>query len=212
MTGFSSPSAPNYNSFSNKYVGDTDHVFGNNSSNKINPRYNGMKVSREVYLDLESDGYKYDMVDGLLVLSPSAKYGHGKCQGKTLFLIHNYLKANPVGEVVTEIDIFLPDGGDVLRPDISFILNENLGIVQGHIHGVPDLVCEILSESTEKRDTGVKAERYLVNGVKEYWVLDPRNQTVQVWHNRKTRWKKETKGPFESQVLKGFSLSKENSF
>jgi len=176
------------------------------------PSYLGMKVSREVYLDLKEDGYKYDMVDGFLVLSPSAKYGHGKCQARFIGILSEYLQKIPIGEVVAEVDIFLPDGGDVLRPDITFILNENLGIVQGHIHGVPDLVCEVLSEATEKRDLGVKAERYLSNGVKEYWILDPRNQTTQVWFNQKTKWKKEKKEPLASQVLYEFSVTKDQIF
>ena len=72
-----------------------------------------------------------------------------------------------------KVDILLPDGGDVVRPDITVILNQNMGIVKTHIHGVPDLVAEVLSPSTRTRDLGEKSERYLHNSIPEYWILDP---------------------------------------
>ncbi|MDH5718177.1 MAG: hypothetical protein OEZ22_11150 [Spirochaetia bacterium] len=45
---------------------------------KHKPRYHGMKVTREIYLDLEDDGYRYDMIDGVLYMSPSASFEHNK--------------------------------------------------------------------------------------------------------------------------------------
>ena len=173
---------------------------------KLTPRYEGLKVTREEYLDLYDDGFKYDMVEGVLHMSPSPFYEHGKVQNKFGHLIQTYLDKSPIGEVVTEVDVLLPDGQDVFRPDITFILNENLHIVKKHIHGSPDLICEILSDSTRARDLGVKADRYLKNGVKEYWIIDPDNKTSELWVNNQTNWIKSDEDSLESNLLKGFKI------
>ena len=111
------------------------------------------------------------------------------------------------------MDIFLPDGGDVLRPDLSVILEDNYPIIKRHIHGAPDLVCEILSESTEKRDLGEKADRYLTNGIKEYWIINPKNLTIQVWKNRECkRWEKSDGNLLESEIIPGFRVDSTEVF
>lgn len=174
--------------------------------------YHGLKVTREEYLDLDDDGNKYDMVDGVLIMAPSAEFEHGKLQVLFSHLLRTYLDKKPLGELAAEIDIFLPDGGDVLRPDASFILNENTHIIKKHIHGAPDLVVEVLSESTRSRDLGVKADRYLKCGVKEYWIIDPQTRTVQAWINRLNLWEKREGSAPESELLPGFSVAADQLF
>ncbi|MCS6972793.1 MAG: Uma2 family endonuclease, partial [Leptospiraceae bacterium] len=156
----------------------------------VSPRYQGLPVTREEYLDLEEDGFKYDVIDGVMQMAPSPSFEHNDAESALITVLRNYLQRKPIGKAVIETDVFLPDGGDPLRPDISLILNENLHIVKTHIHGTPDLVCEVLSAATRERDLGVKAERYLKCGVKEYWIADPDNKTLQVWYNAKDHWEK----------------------
>ena len=67
---------------------------------------------------------------------------------------------------------------DVVQPDIIVVLKDNKIITQSKINGSPDLVVEILSPSTSKRDKGLKKELYEQNGVPEYWVVDPDEQAV----------------------------------
>ncbi len=174
--------------------------------------YHGLRVTREEYLDLDDDGNKYDMVDGVLIMAPGAEFEHGKQQAMMVHLLRQYLDTHRLGEIALEIDIFLPDAGDVLRPDISLILNQNMGIVRKHIHGAPDLVVEVLSESTRSRDLGIKADRYLKCGVKEYWIIDPQAKTVQVWINRLNLWEKREGSTPESELLPGFSVAADQLF
>jgi Uma2 family endonuclease len=153
------------------------------------------------------------MIDGVLVLNPSGFFEHGRRANRFGYFLQSYLETNSCGELTIETDIFLPDGGDFLRPDISFILNENLSIVKGHIHGVPDLVCEVLSESSRFRDLGVKADRYLLNGVKEYWMIDPKEKAILLWINRdKKEWEKRSGDVLASELLKGFAITKGSMF
>jgi Uma2 family endonuclease len=176
------------------------------------PLYDGLKVTREEYLDLREDGYKYDMIDGVLVMSPSAFFEHNDVLSEIISLLRVFLKQNEAGKAVVETDIYLPDGDDVLRPDITVILKENFGIIKGHIHGVPDIVVEILSESTRMRDLGIKADRYLKNGIKEYWIVDPDKKSIELWQNQKDHWKKSQGDELTSSLLKDLIIKKEDIF
>jgi len=175
---------------------------------KSKPRYEGMRVTREIYLDLEDDGFKYDVINGEMQLSPSAFFPHNLTRDNIRGLMNSFIKKRKLGFIVTETDVLLPDGGDPLRPDISFILSENMGIVHGHIHGTPDLIVEVLSPSTTKRDRGEKADRYLACGVKEYWLADPDEKTLHVWLNQGKEWQKATGDRLASHLLDGFTLDK----
>lgn len=171
------------------------------------PRYQGWKVTREEYLDLTDDGFKYDVVHGEMRLAPSPSFQHGNIFVRIAAILGQYLEVHKTGSAVGEIDVFLPDGGDVVRPDLSFLLNENLNKVKTHIHGAPDLVCEILSESTRERDLGEKADRYLKCGVKEYWIIDPERKSIQLWLNGTEKWEKKESETLDSQTLPGLRIS-----
>ncbi len=174
------------------------------ATTRTGPRYEGLKVTREQYLDLPDDGYKYDVIDGVMHMSPSAFYPHNRVAVKLARLIDDYLEANNLGETVPETDVLLPDGGDPLRPDISVLLNESFDKVYGHIHGAPDIVVEVLSESSRERDLDLdlKADRYLTTGVKEYWIADPDAHALQIWVNdNKRAWQRRQGEAVKSDIL-----------
>lgn len=172
------------------------------------PRYEGRRVTREEYLNLPDDGFMYDMIEGVLHMSPSAFFEHNRSIFKFMSVIEKFCEKNKIfGEMAADTDVFFPDGGDVLRPDVCFILAENKRIIVGHIHGVPDLVCEVLSDSNRDRDLGVKADRYLANGVKEYWILDSANKSLAVWVNRGLAWQKHFGARLSSSLLSGLEIS-----
>ena len=81
-----------------------------------------------------------------------------------------------------------------------------------HIHGAPDIVAEVLSPSTKNRDLGVKADRYLNCGVKEYWIVDPKEKSISVWRNENRVWKKETGNVLQSYVLPGLKILSKDIF
>ncbi len=70
----------------------------------------------------------------------------------------------------------------MVQPDIFFISRERLNIIgEKNIQGAPDLVIEILSESTAYRDLVKKKKIYASFGVKEYWIVDPEEKTVEIY-------------------------------
>ena len=175
--------------------------------------YEGRRVSRSEYLSLPDDGFKYDMIDGVPHVAPSHSADHAQYQVSFAVKLRFYLKKHPRGRVFTELDVFLRDGGDVVRPDVCFVLSENLDIIATHIHGTPDLVCELLSDSTESSDLSIMAERYLACGVREYWIVDPRTYSIQLWRNDgRVRWRKESAEILQSDFLPGLRLTRELIF
>ena len=69
----------------------------------------------------------------------------------------------------------------VVQPDILFVSNERRGIItEANVSGAPDLVVEILSPSTAERDRELKLTLYARYGVREYWIVDPDDETVEV--------------------------------
>ena len=70
---------------------------------------------------------------------------------------------------------------DIVQPDIIFVSNENQkDFTKDNIKGTPDLLIEILSPSTCKRDLGIKKKLYVKNGVREYWIVDLSRKSLKV--------------------------------
>ncbi|HNO25562.1 MAG TPA: hypothetical protein PKK94_21450 [Leptospiraceae bacterium] len=76
---------------------------------KLIPRYENLKVTREEYLDLEEDGFLYDMIEGVLHLSPSLDFKHSDIAGNFYFEVRKYLQNHSVGKAVFETDVLLPE-------------------------------------------------------------------------------------------------------
>ena len=75
-----------------------------------------------------------------------------------------------------------PGTDDRVQPDLLFISHERRGIIgEKQVTGAPDLVVEILSPSTAHRDRGIKLDLYARHGVRQYWIVDPVEDVVDVW-------------------------------
>lgn len=176
------------------------------------PRYAGLRVSPDAYFQLEDDGFRYDMIHGVLQLSSSGTADHNRKLNRFYFALESYLRMHRAGEAFTELDIQLPDGDDVLRPDVSFVLNENAHIVEDWIRGVPDLVCEVLSPSSRGRDLVDKARRYLRNGVREYWIIEDVQRQMERRYNVGDAWHVESGDVVTSRLLPGFAVTVDEIF
>ena len=146
------------------------------------------------YVDLdfvpkEREGDRHELFDGELIVTPSPVPDHERLTIRLAFQFGDAVWAG-LGEVFTApIDVkFRP--GIVAVPDLVFVSRERLGIVgRTAINGAPDLIVEILSPSTHRRDLGQKKALYERFGVREYWVVDPRARSVAVFVLRAGRYK-----------------------
>jgi len=126
---------------------------------------------------------RYEIIEGVkTIMSPSPTWIHGTIDSTLVMIFKNYCRKNKCGLVFGDnIDVHLPDG-NLFMPDISVVCDRNILKNGGTIYGVPDLIVEILSKSTAKNDFGAKKDAYERNGVKEYWIVNPIDKSVQVYH------------------------------
>ncbi len=130
------------------------------------------------YLQLE-EGLLAQLLDGALIMSPAPTPLHQRI----LRRIYDNLKTGDhKGEFFfSPIDVYL-DKKNVLQPDLTFISVENSNIINERgIDGPPDLVVEVVSPSNSYIDRNFKKKKYLEFGVKEVWILDPANKTLEIY-------------------------------
>ena len=138
------------------------------------------KLTYEDYAKTPDDE-RWELIDGELFRMPSPNIAHQRTSGRLFLRMAPFVDERDLGEVfVAPMDIVLSDS-DVVEPDLLFISSERMGIITRlNIQGAPDLVVEIHSPSTARRDLTAKRELYARHGVKEYWPIDPDTRTVTV--------------------------------
>ena len=132
---------------------------------------------------MPDDGNRYEAIEGDLYMTPSPSLRHQLvswrlCDDLNRFLVkagHGLVLSAPFG-------VKFPDTSEGVQPDILFVSRERYEIVaEGVVVGAPDLVVEILSPSTAGRDRNIKLRLYERQGVREYWIVNPDENVVDVW-------------------------------
>lgn len=139
------------------------------------------KWTEEYYFSLPETNRIVELSSGRLIFTPSATTTHQRVSGNLHFLIGSYVRAKNLGEArYSPLDVRLwPD--TIRQPDIAFMSNEHKDRITEKYWGVPDLVMEILSESTEKADRTDKFSEYEKAGIPEYWIIDPSERVIEVY-------------------------------
>jgi Uma2 family endonuclease len=132
------------------------------------------KFTRADYMALP-EGYPAELLDGMLVKSPSPTWGHQHLVTKLAVMLWGIV--GPQRIVVSPIDVFV-DEHNVLQPDV-LVTPEPRSPVEKEA-GEPLLVVEVLSPSTKRRDRERKPAKYFQAGAKEVWIVDPQARTVEV--------------------------------
>lgn len=139
-------------------------------------------MATEIFIDTRDD---YELIEGEKFMAPSPGWGHVKVTANLIKIIGTYASINKLGIVAADnFDVHFPDGS-LFKPDFIFVSAEKAKSFfkskDSTLHGVPDMVAEIFSRSTMKRDLGIKKDVYERNGVKEYWLIDPWSENIQVY-------------------------------
>ena len=138
----------------------------------------------EDYRRLPDDGWRYEVLRGELRMTPAPSWGHQQAVLNFGFLLKLHLREGDLGEAsLAPIDILLPGGlASPVQPDVVFITRERIAIIhENFVEGAPDLVLEVLSPSNWLTDRRDKFQLYAEAGVREYWVADPKAQTIEVF-------------------------------
>lgn len=139
------------------------------------------RVTLEEFKALPESLDHIELIDGELILSPTPKFKHQNAVGNVLVMLKQLSQGKAV---VSPMDVYL-DNENVLQPDVFWVRGADslckLG-EDGYWHGAPDLVVEVLSPSTARRDHSVKFALYERYGTREYWLIDPEAEFVEVFH------------------------------
>lgn len=132
------------------------------------------------------DHNHYELLNGRVVMDPPAGYPHGRIGNKIQRLLGNFADRHNLGQVFDASQGFDLPTGDTVEPDHAFVSNERWAAapkpeVGRFLRVVPDLIVEVLSARTASQDRGEKKAIYERNGVREYWLVDPRARTLTVF-------------------------------
>ncbi len=135
---------------------------------------------RRAFYEWLQDDVKAEFINGEVIMHSPVKRRHLRANGNLTTLLRVYVQAQELGEVDTEKALVTLTRNDY-EPDICFWRKEVSDTFSDDTmqHPAPDLVVEILSKGTAKRDRGIKFEDYAAHGVREYWLVDPTRQTVE---------------------------------
>ncbi|MBR4904922.1 MAG: Uma2 family endonuclease [Selenomonadaceae bacterium] len=125
----------------------------------------------------------YEIIGGEKIMSPAANLDHSGIIMRLGMIIGTHLSNTKSGYVYPDnVDVHFSDGS-LYKPDLVIVLKSNEKILAGrkNIYGAPDMVVEVLSYSTRKKDLTVKKDTYEAQGVREYWIIDPRAKSVSVY-------------------------------
>jgi len=133
------------------------------------------------YAALPDDGQRYEIVNGVLVMSPSPDGSHQDAVARFTYHLLAHVEFTGLGKVrVAPFDVELTPK-DVFQPDVLVVLNAHLDRVkEKRVVGAPDLVIEVASQSTAVYDRVTKYDKYAKAGVQECWIADAKARTVQV--------------------------------
>lgn len=152
-----------------------------------------------------------ELWDGEVVMSPAPTPSHQQIVLNFASLLKDYVAGSRVGRVfVSPIDVVLSQRRAV-QPDVIYISTARLSIVQEVIRGVPDLVAEVVSQGSWKRDRVEKMGLYEQFRVAEYWIIDPEAHAMEVFALGKTGYQLHSRADLDqtaaSSLLPGFAAS-----
>lgn len=179
---------------------------------RLEGQYRGLRMTADEFFDLPEDGCSYELVQGVVVMSPIPTPRHQAVAMEIVAQIVLYLRQHPVGQMLAEIDVHLgrdASGRDfVYRPEIVFLRAERWAEVGDRITGAPDLVVEVVSRGSWRFDSETKKDDFERFGVGEYWLIDPERGAMVFYRSDQGRFvEAEVDGDtFRSQAVPGFVL------
>jgi len=129
------------------------------------------------------DGNRYELIDGELFVSAAPFEPHQKVLKRLFRSLDRFAEEQGLGVVYfAPLDVYLSlpgaTGQTRVEPDLLFVAKASMDIVREAVFGPPDLVVEVLSESTARADLFEKRDAYRSAGVAEYWVANPYDRTI----------------------------------
>ncbi|MFN4181026.1 MAG: Uma2 family endonuclease, partial [Armatimonadota bacterium] len=170
------------------------------------------RMSLEEFLKWVDEDVWAEWEDGKVIIMSPASYQHQDISRFLTVLLSIFLEENDLGVVLSApFAMWLPISNRVREPDLLVVLKEHLDrIKETYLDGPADLVIEIVSSESILRDRGTKFAEYELDGVGEYWVIDPERKQADFFvlgeSRRFERRFADKRGFYHSSVLKGFRI------
>ncbi len=168
------------------YVTDIEQYF-TVRERALDYQYGGKKVSYEEFLEIsEKSTLRMELINGEIVLLASPNLEHQELLGRLYLLFHTFFKGKKCRVFLAPFDVHLKKKDlkvpDVMQPDVLVACDvENNVTEKGRYMGTPTLVIEILSDSTRSKDMVDKLNTYMLAGVKEYWIIDTKQESILIY-------------------------------
>jgi Uma2 family endonuclease len=165
----------------------------------------------EMVAELPESNLPMELWDGEIIMSPTPIPNHQRIVARLYKLLDAFVVERKLGEVfVSPLDVILTPHR-VVQPDVFFISKTRLHFVTDRVRCAPDLTLEVISEGSWKRDRVEKKDLYEQHGVREYWIVDPEAQTIEVFALEKGAFKLASKAELgevaKSRLLPGLEVS-----
>jgi prevent-host-death family protein len=168
------------------YVTDLEQYF-TVRENALDYQYGGKKVSYEEFMEIyEKSTLRMEFINGEIHLLASPSIRHQEILGRLHLIFTEYFKSKKCRVFLAPFDVHFKKKDrkepDVMQPDVLVACDlENNVTEQGKYMGTPTLVIEILSDSTRSKDMIDKLNTYRLSGVKEYWIIDQKQENIMVY-------------------------------
>lgn len=160
--------------------------------------------------ELEESNIPTELWDGEIIMSPAHSFFHQEFVAQFYEQLNAWVRRRKLGKTGIALLEMVLTNTRVTQPDVAFISDERLDIIKERLVGAADLVAEVISPISRRRDRIDKRNLYEQHGVKEYWLIDPEAAMVEVLHLTQGefqlggRW--HTGETAESRLLKGFRV------
>ena len=152
----------------------------------MHPTPEDTRLTYDDFLLFPDDGKRHEIIDGVHFVTPSPTVRHQVLVGRLYYAIESYLREHfATGRVFfARLDVVFTRW-DVVEPDLLFVAADQSGIItEKNVQGAPVLVVEVLSPSTRKTDEQIKRRLFECEGVREYWLVDPEFDVVNVFRRK----------------------------
>lgn len=169
------------------------------------------------FSESEGEEFIFELINGEIMARNYPSAMHQRVLRRLTVQVDAFVNQNQLGEVFfAPFGVVLSDFNDV-QPDLIFVGKEQADIVREEgVFGVPDLLMEVISPSSIRTDRRVKFKMYEEMGVKEYWIVDLKNQSIEVYTLDETGFEMTSfgveKGAVMSIVLPEFMIDLEMLF
>jgi Uma2 family endonuclease len=179
------------------------------------------KMAYQEFLRLEipdEADFQYELLNGELVKKNAPTGKHQFAQSELFYKMMHFVTEKNLGRVFSSPTAVVLSDNDAPLPDLIFLSKAKMKLLDPEwgIMGAPDLVVEIVSPSSYKRDHYDKKKLYAASGIPEYWLIDPSNQSIEVLTLKDGSYQlhafADADGEVTSLALKDFTLKAKTLF